>query len=201
VADLGIGVTAAASATAPTKLEALLSSSLWPKVMLLAVAAGGASILSSRTHDAPVDAPVPVVVAPVATPPPAPPAPDPPPAPALPSSSAVEPQLEVPAPTVTASAPVSTTARVPVRPTQDLAREQRMLAGVQPAIAAGDAARALRLVERHALEFPQGALVEEREALRVLSLRAAGQAAEAERAKASFGAQFPESVLEQRVDR
>jgi hypothetical protein len=168
---------------------------------LIALAAGGASILSSRTHDAPADAPIPLVVVPVDARPPPPPAPDRPPAPELPSSSAVEPQLEVPAPTAMASAPVGTTAREPKRPTQDLAREQRLLAGVQPAIAAGDAARALRLVERHALEFPQGALVEEREALRVLSLRAAGQTAEAERAKASFGVQFPGSVLEQRVDR
>ncbi|NUO49823.1 MAG: sigma-70 family RNA polymerase sigma factor [Polyangiaceae bacterium] len=183
IPDLGIAA----------NLEALFSSPLWPKGMLLLLAVVGASLVQGRPLEERAEAPV---MEPIA----------------MTTLSATAPPLETTTPPLEAASPeapqptASATAGakpapVRTRPTSDLAAEQRILAGVQPAIEAGDAARALRLVEAHAREYPEGVLVEEREALRILALRAGGRSSEAERAKAAFGEQFPKSVLEERIER
>ena len=59
---------------------------------------------------------------------------------------------------------------------------------------------ALMLIVEHARRFPRGHLAEEREALRVRSLRGAGRVDQARRAAAEFAVRFPRSVLLQRVD-
>lgn len=54
---------------------------------------------------------------------------------------------------------------------------------------------ALALVAEHGRRFPNGRLAEEREALRVRSLAAAGRRGEARRAATIFAHRFPRSVL------
>ena len=59
----------------------------------------------------------------------------------------------------------------------------------------GDFSGALATIAEHIRKFRNGALVEEREALRVKSLAGLGRHAEAMRAAAQFHARFPHSVL------
>ena len=63
-----------------------------------------------------------------------------------------------------------------------------------------DLTGALALLAEHARRFPHGRLAEEREALRVRSLLAAGRTAEAHRVAATFATDFPRSALLQRLD-
>ena len=63
-----------------------------------------------------------------------------------------------------------------------------------------DLTGALALLAKHARRFPRGRLAEEREALRVRSLLAAGRTAEAHRVAAAFATEFPRSALLQRLD-
>jgi hypothetical protein len=58
-----------------------------------------------------------------------------------------------------------------------------------------DFSSALTLIAEHARRFPNGHLAEQREGLRVRSLRGAGRIDEAHRAAAAFAARFPRSVL------
>ena len=59
----------------------------------------------------------------------------------------------------------------------------------------GDYAGALATIAEHVRKFRNGALIEEREALRVKSLAGLGRHDEAMRAAAQFHARFPHSVL------
>jgi hypothetical protein len=68
------------------------------------------------------------------------------------------------------------------------------------ALAAGDHARALRVLDEHAREFPDGALTEDRSALRVLALCAAGRVDEGSRAKQAFADRWPRSVHADRLE-
>jgi hypothetical protein len=67
------------------------------------------------------------------------------------------------------------------------------------AYASHEFANALVLVSEHARRFPRGLLAEEREALRVRCLLAAGRTSEAQRAAAAFPKRFPRSVLVPRI--
>jgi hypothetical protein len=80
-----------------------------------------------------------------------------------------------------------------------VADEARILASASSALAAGDGARALVLLDEHARAFPRGALLEERLGERVLALCEVGEVGAARRAGASFLAQYPESPLARRV--
>jgi hypothetical protein len=73
--------------------------------------------------------------------------------------------------------------------------ELHLLGQARAAVARGDFASSLSAIAEHARRFPNGALVEEREALRVKALAGLGRASEARRAAASFRARFPRSVL------
>jgi hypothetical protein len=77
--------------------------------------------------------------------------------------------------------------------------ELELLQRAHAAYTRRDFAVALTLAAEHARRYPQGPLAEQREALRVRSLAASGQAEEARRASAIFAIQFPRSVLLPRV--
>jgi hypothetical protein len=76
-----------------------------------------------------------------------------------------------------------------------LAVQLELLQRAQAAYTRRDFASALALLAEHARRFPRGHLAEEREALRVRSLLAAGRPEEARRAAVQFGRRFPRSVL------
>jgi len=99
-------------------------------------------------------------------------------------------------------APVAeVSAEAPTSPLRRTARavtgedELRLLRRARAAVAEGDFEGALRPIAEHARRFPDGALAEEREALRVKSLSTLGQVEEARRAASSFRRRFPHSVL------
>jgi len=90
------------------------------------------------------------------------------------------------------------------RPTEpaapaDLRGELLLLAQAQRARAHGDPARALASLREHARRFPHGQLSAEREAARVLALRALGRDAEANHAQARFLSHHPNSPLAARL--
>jgi hypothetical protein len=115
--------------------------------------------------------PVPATV--VSPPPPAAPVTVPPPTP----SPAVAP----PRPVAARAAPVET--------------EIALLLRARRALAAGDAARALAVLERHRRRWPAGELLQEREVLTIQALAAVGSQAEARRRADAFLARFPSSTL------
>jgi hypothetical protein len=162
------------------------------------------SAIATAGPDAPIG---PARVSTVATPPAptdAPSAPvDPPPAAAEKSAA-----LEVPS-AASSSAPVS--AAVPAHAASpvakasnaepaagrdtELAAERALLEEARTAVAQGHGAEALDAVERHGRAHPGGRLSEEREALRIRALVAAGRTSEARERAARFKAAFPKSLL------
>jgi hypothetical protein len=119
---------------------------------------------------------------------------------AAPPSSAPRPQAarrtEVPA-TAAPEAParrrvVTKTVDVPARPTN---AELKLLLAARQDVTSGDFAGALATIGEHARRFRNGALVEEREALRVKALAGLGRHEEAQRAATAFHARFPHSVF------
>jgi hypothetical protein len=80
-----------------------------------------------------------------------------------------------------------------------VAAEARLLRDADAALRAGDAARALSLLDQHASLFPGGVLVEERDAERVVVLCALGQVAAAREAGSAFIRDHARSPLVARV--
>jgi hypothetical protein len=78
---------------------------------------------------------------------------------------------------------------------ESYAAELELLQRAQAAYANQDYHETLALVGKHGRQFPNGRLAEEREALRVRSLAAAGRTDEERRAVAAFTHRFPRSVL------
>lgn len=107
--------------------------------------------------------------------------------------------VEVPAPWSDAPAP-SVDARP--RPTAGdaLAREQLLLQRARSALLRHDGAAALEGLRLHAGQFPVGALIEEREALRVEALMRLQRTAEARARAADFHRRWPDSLLADMVD-
>jgi len=70
--------------------------------------------------------------------------------------------------------------------TGDVAAEVRLLGEANTLLRAGDAGRALRLLEEHARRYPKGALGEERDAARIAALCALGRTSEARDATDRF---------------
>jgi len=124
-------------------------------------------------------------------------------APASPSSPpAVTPERIAPVPSEpppsAAPEPPAAVKRRPGRTAsaqESYAAELRLLHRAQVAYAGEDLSAALMLVAEHARRYPSGRLAEEREALRIRSLAAAGRREDARRATATFAARFPRSVL------
>ena len=87
---------------------------------------------------------------------------------------------------------VTRTSAATGRPTN---AELQLLRQARQDVTRGDFAGALATIAEHGRKFRNGALVEEREALRVKSLAGLGRHDEAMRAAAQFHARFPHSVL------
>jgi len=215
----GVGTAALATKTAAASAVTAAGLSLATKtvlVVLLGLAATAATVAATRPHAPPAPS-----VAPPRSPSPSPSSPPEPPAsptPALaapptpaPAASPTQELAASPTPALAASrtpalaASPSPSARVDALPsapaptTDALAEETRLLRDANAATRAGDAARALALLDEHAQRHPGGVLSEERDAERVLALCAAGQVAEAKRAATSFLHARPRSPLAGRV--
>jgi hypothetical protein len=80
-----------------------------------------------------------------------------------------------------------------VAATGDVAAEVRLLDQAHTAMRAGDAERALDLLEDHGRRYPRGALGEERDAARIAALCALGRTAEARDATDRFLRAAPQS--------
>jgi hypothetical protein len=135
----------------------------------------------------------------VATPAPAlePPSPETPPTPPTPPTSSSV------APSVSPSNASSTTKKPPAAasPSLEMAWEVPQLESARAALAAGQPAEALGLVEDHARRAPGSALREEGRAIAVLALVALGRHDEAQSAATAFAAAHPQSLFLPRVRR
>lgn len=76
-----------------------------------------------------------------------------------------------------------------------LSAERTVLDAARAALASGEPSRAVALAQRHKRDFPQGALVEEREAIATKALVDTGRSAEARARGAAFERRFPQSVM------
>lgn len=85
----------------------------------------------------------------------------------------------------------------PPSPSDDLA----LVEAAEAALRSGDPERALELLHRHEQRFPRAATVEEREALRVLALCAAGRAVEGRGARWTFLREHPRSAYRERIEK
>ncbi len=81
-----------------------------------------------------------------------------------------------------------------------LGAEQALLAQARRAIAGGEPAVALRAVSSHAKRFAGGALVQEREVLRIQALARAGRMDEARQGADRFRSRYPRSLLIEAVE-
>lgn len=110
-------------------------------------------------------------------------------------------------PVVVAPTPASQPAELPPpkpliapRPIADtLAAEQALLERARTALKVEDAAAALTLLNEHGASYPRGRLVEEREALRVLTLFKA-ESVDAASAAKKFRVRFPHSIFLPAID-
>jgi outer membrane protein assembly factor BamD (BamD/ComL family) len=89
---------------------------------------------------------------------------------------------------------------VPTRSAETLAAERSLLDEARSALRAGDASGALRDLDLHAQRFPAGILAEERDAMTVEALVAAGRADDARAAGARFRGAHPGSLLQPMVE-
>jgi hypothetical protein len=119
----------------------------------------------------------------------------------VPGPTTIELEPSPPQPIASAAPSAAPTPRAaPTRadpPTIDargLAAERMLLDAARAALAHGAPDEALAAVDRHAATYPHGALREEREALAVKALAAAGRSAEARARGEHFRAEFPRSV-------
>lgn len=96
----------------------------------------------------------------------------------------VAPEVEPPRPSGRAASGSSSA------PASTLSAELKLMTAAQSALEAGQARRALRLLERHRRRFASGALAEEREAARVETLCRLGRHAAARRAAERFANRF-----------
>jgi len=92
-------------------------------------------------------------------------------------------------------------AAAPASSSATLEREVAALRAVRTALRDGDAARALAALAGYAQEFPEGALSEEADVLRVEALCALNRRDEATHAAASFLERHPQSLHAARVAR
>jgi hypothetical protein len=119
------------------------------------------------------------------------------PAPAVPSGTPASPS--VPTREVPAADPMSSSSSAVVAFQGTVSEEMRLLGAAQRELSARRAGEALRLLEEHAQEFPQGALGEERLAVKVLALCDLGRVTEARRAARDFLSRSPSSPLVPRI--
>jgi hypothetical protein len=99
-----------------------------------------------------------------------------------------------PAPPPPAAPPVH--AAAPIVPSQT-----ELIQEAWKSLSAGDASHALELATRDARAHGNGALSEEREAVRIVSLAQLGRATEAASANANFTKQYPNSIHRELIDK
>lgn len=98
----------------------------------------------------------------------------------------------VPSPSKRLAPPVPSTPALDAEQDAALLQQARRAVGAEPA-------RALTLTRDHELHFPNSALTEERQALRVEALARLGRSAEAAQELAAFNARFPRSIYGRRL--
>jgi hypothetical protein len=107
-------------------------------------------------------------------------------------------EVRVEVPVVTPVAPVEPAKPKPTpaaSPDRLLAEERAVIEMARSALARREPALALTHLENHGARFPSGQLAEEREALWVSALVAAGRKPEAKARAAAFSLRFPQSLL------
>lgn len=136
---------------------------------------------------------------PIATPPPIAPAlVAPEPAAPAPAARTLEQEARARIPRVPVGPPLSPrTEPAPALPRSEV----ELVSDMSRALAGGDAARALSLVVDHEKAYPNGTLVEERDALRIDALLAAGRTRDAHERASRFRARYPGSLHTARLDR
>jgi len=154
---------------------------------LAAVVALGSYVFGPKTReprDVGAAAPVPTVETPAGVPQP------PPPVPAVETPPVDAP----PPPATTVPARTAPGAHRAVRsPARRLGDETTLIKDARQALRAGDAARALRLLEESRRLFPAGVLQQERERLAIEALAKAGRGAEASARANAFLKKYPDS--------
>jgi hypothetical protein len=122
----------------------------------------------------------------------------------VPAPVAATPSVPAPTPALPAPVPPHTSqlapARAPAGHDSDLAAERALLEVARTALARGAHPDALASLNRHASQFPHGQLAEEREALAVQALVAAGRTDEAHRRAERFRQRYPNSMMEPAVE-
>jgi hypothetical protein len=108
------------------------------------------------------------------------------------TTASVRPRAPTKAVTTATIAPAPSV-RPAERPASEVGSEVLLIEGAHAALRAGNAERALDLLDEHARRFPSGALGEERDAARVACLCAAGRTADAASARDRFLRAFPDS--------
>ena len=177
--------------TAPSPPAAPLAAGFpaWALAAALAVGAGlglgGSLLLPPRERVVYIDRPTPPTPVTVAqlTAPPAP----------SPSGLRLEDLPRAPAATPSTSATNAAHG-------EDLAKERAVLDVARSALGRGDAANTLVATGEHERKFPQGALVEEREALAIQALATQGRRGDAQARADRFRKRFPRSMLLPAVD-
>lgn len=116
----------------------------------------------------------------------------------VPAPPPVEPtKVVVPTPTPKQPVPVM---EAPAKPTSgrdvSLSAERALLEVARAAMAKGDLTATFAALGKHERDFANGRLAEEREALFIQALHAAGREAEAASRTERFNTQFPESLLQ-----
>jgi len=174
------------------------------------VLAGGMALGTARTSTPPAtrDRPARTVASrdetpPIASQPPVPQAA----APLPPVAAAVNPPTNAAVPSEPVEArpgrpPRTTNPPAPVDPdpADGLGDENALLRGGTAALRNGDASRALRLADQHARAFPDSALADLRTALRIESLCALGNTAQARGESRQFLVRHPSSPLAERIE-
>jgi hypothetical protein len=189
-AGAGAAAAGAVKSLAAGKVAALVLGAFAAGIGVGAI--GHATLATRETHEAPkAAASTAVAVAPTAS--------------ASPSASVGSVEPREPASSA-ATPPASVSVRRPAAHANDdrdpaLARERALIEQARMAIARGSAADALAALDSHAREFPSGRMTEEREALAVHALAAAGRTDEARTRAQSFRRRWPSSVFMRLVDR
>lgn len=100
-----------------------------------------------------------------------------------------------PAPAEQAPTKAGTPTPAPSASGDRLSAERNVLDAARVALASGEPNQAVALADRHKRDYPQGALVEEREAIATKALVDAGRHAEARARGAAFERRFPQSAM------
>jgi len=115
--------------------------------------------------------------------------------PVVPPPQTLRERLSVSAHGVAPTQPVQVAPAIASAQSPGLAEQLALLETARNAIAQKNAAAALRALESHAAQFPNSALAEEREALKIRALVLANRVTEASHHLSQFETQFPNSLL------